>query len=133
MTMIPTLRQLVCCGLLAVMAAPVQAQEASPATGAVVRWLDKVSGAVSDLELRPGIERTEGRLTILLTECRYPVGDPSSNAYAYLTIYDQLYPGAAVFEGWMVADSPALNAMDHSRYDLWVLRCMTSEAEGTSP
>ncbi|MFC7704015.1 DUF2155 domain-containing protein [Plastorhodobacter daqingensis] len=102
------------------------AQEVLPGQGAVVRWLDKVSGAAVDVELQPGIEATQGRLIILLTECRYPAEDPSSNAFAYLTVYDQLYPDAAVFEGWMIADSPALNAMDHSRYDLWLLRCITS-------
>ncbi|MEZ5716636.1 MAG: DUF2155 domain-containing protein [Paracoccaceae bacterium] len=30
-----------------------------------------------------------------------------------------------IFTGWMVASSPALNAMDHRRYDVWVLRCIT--------
>ncbi|MGB0800115.1 MAG: DUF2155 domain-containing protein, partial [Planktomarina sp.] len=28
--------------------------------------------------------------------------------------------------GWMVASSPALNALEHPRYDIWVLRCKTS-------
>ncbi|MGB0439332.1 MAG: DUF2155 domain-containing protein [Paracoccaceae bacterium] len=31
-----------------------------------------------------------------------------------------------VFEGWIIASSPALNAMDHARYDVWVLRCNTA-------
>jgi len=30
-----------------------------------------------------------------------------------------------VFKGWMIASSPALNALDHPRYDVWVLRCIT--------
>ena len=33
-----------------------------------------------------------------------------------------------VFAGWMVASSPALSALDHARYDVWVLRCVTPEA-----
>ncbi len=111
---------------LAMLAAGAPAQEVSQGQGAVVRWLDKVSGIATDVELRPGIEATEGRLTILLRECRYPTEDPSSNAFGYLTIHDQFAPNAPVFEGWMIADSPALNAMDHSRYDLWLLRCITS-------
>ncbi|MGB1970407.1 MAG: DUF2155 domain-containing protein, partial [Paracoccaceae bacterium] len=32
------------------------------------------------------------------------------------------------FMGWMVASSPALNPLDHRRYDVWVLRCAMSEA-----
>jgi hypothetical protein len=35
-----------------------------------------------------------------------------------------------VFSGWMIASSPALNAMDHPRYDVWLLRCQTEAAEG---
>ncbi|MDA9980314.1 DUF2155 domain-containing protein, partial [Yoonia sp.] len=30
------------------------------------------------------------------------------------------------FAGWMLASAPALNAMDHPRYDVWALRCITS-------
>ena len=65
-----------------------------------------------------------GLLEVVLRECRYPVGDPSGNAYAFLTIREA---GVAqpVFEGWMVASSPALFPLDHPRYDVWVLRCTT--------
>ncbi|MFD1914285.1 DUF2155 domain-containing protein [Halodurantibacterium flavum] len=106
-------------------AAPATAQEVSQANAAVFRWLDKVSGVATDVEVPAGQEVTEGRLLISLRECRYPTEDPSSNAYAYLVVQDQLYPDSPVFEGWMIADSPALSALDHSRYDLWLLRCVT--------
>ena len=60
-----------------------------------------------------------------MKECRYPVGNPSGNAYASLEISETGKPGV-LFSGWMIASSPALNALDHSRYDIWVLRCITS-------
>ena len=28
-----------------------------------------------------------------------------------------------IFSGWMFADSPALNAVDHAVYDLWLDEC----------
>ena len=31
-----------------------------------------------------------------------------------------------VFTGWMFADSPALNAIDHAVYDIWLIDCKTS-------
>ena len=34
--------------------------------------------------------------------------------------------GQREFSGWMIASTPALSAMDHSRYDIWVMRCATS-------
>lgn len=31
-----------------------------------------------------------------------------------------------IFTGWMFADSPALNAVDHAVYDVWLIECKTS-------
>ncbi|WP_116598107.1 DUF2155 domain-containing protein [Primorskyibacter marinus] len=107
-------------------ASPAAAQEAvARAPGAVLRGLDKVSGAVSDLDMRNGERGGLGRLTITLRECRYPVGDPAGNAYAFLDIVEEGRQDP-VFSGWMIASAPALNPLDHARYDVWVLRCKTS-------
>ncbi len=95
------------------------------APGGVVRWLDKVSGQTGDVELSRGQAATVGRLTIGLDECRYPTEDGAKDAYAHLTIFDSLLNNAA-FSGWMIASSPALSALDNSRYDVWILRCLTS-------
>ena len=102
------------------------------AAGAMVRGLDKVSGALTDLEIATGASAKFGRLEITLGDCRYPADDPTSNAYAHLTIRDSLAANP-VFDGWMIASSPALNALDHSRYDVWLIRCNIPAAEGTSP
>lgn len=100
------------------------AEEAATARGGVVRWLDRVTGELADIDLSRGESAVRGRLTIQLDECRYPLADPASNAYAHLTITDSLL-AEPVFSGWMIASSPALSAMDHPRYDVWVLRCDT--------
>lgn len=93
--------------------------------GAVLRGLDKVNAEFYDIEILNGSSVRYERLVIDLGECRYPVDNPAGDAYAFLTIREE---GAAqpVFQGWMLASSPALNALDHSRYDVWVLRCKTS-------
>ena len=108
-------------------ALPAQAVEQSVARGdgAVLRALDKVEGRSRDLELLAGETGGLGNVEVTLRECRYPAADPASNAYAYLEIHD-LREDAPRFAGWMIADSPALNALDHARYDVWVLRCTTS-------
>ncbi|WP_082152426.1 DUF2155 domain-containing protein [Candidatus Rhodobacter oscarellae] len=95
------------------------------ASGAVVRALDRVSGALSDIEMMSGQTIGYGRLFVTLGECRYPESNPASNAFGYLAIRNKS-DGDTLFQGWMVASSPALNAMDHPRYDLWLLRCITS-------
>jgi hypothetical protein len=111
-----------------ILAGGVQAQEAptgmAEAGGALLRGLDKVAGTASDIQLSVGQTVEFGHITVTLRECRYPAEDPSSNAYAYLIIADK---GATepAFSGWMIADSPALSALDHQRYDVWVIRCKT--------
>lgn len=93
--------------------------------GARLKGLDKVSGEVSDVELSVGESTTIGRLEVRLAECRYPENNPTGEAYAWLEIRDMLRE-SDVFQGWMVASSPALNALDHARYDVWVIRCTTA-------
>jgi len=63
-----------------------------------------------------------GRLSVDLRECRYPAANPTGDAYAYLSVRD-VRTNAGLFDGWMIASAPALNALDHMRYDVWVLRC----------
>lgn len=99
------------------------------AGGAVVRALDRMSGAVVDMQLSNGESTGFGRLQITLGECRYPEDNPSGDAFAYLVIRTE-GEEVPIFEGWMIASSPALNAMDHPRYDVWVLNCRTSASDG---
>ncbi len=103
---------------------PVAAQDVAEAPGGEVRWLDKVSGEIADIDITRNQSVERGRLTIRMDECRYPVADPSSNAFAHLTIMDGARP-EPIFSGWMIASSPALSALDHPRYDVWLLRCTT--------
>jgi hypothetical protein len=103
--------------------APAMAQDlVQRGTGAVLRGLDKVNATVADLNVMSGDEVAFGSLVVQLSECRYPEGDPAGDAYAYLTINDAR-SGDALFSGWMLASSPALNALEHPRYDVWVLSC----------
>jgi hypothetical protein len=112
------------CGLLAG-AHPLRAEETENAPRAELRVLDKITGRVEDLALSVGETRNVGALQVTLGECRYPAANPAGDAYVELTIRDSRVP-APVFEGWMIASAPALSALDHPRYDVWALRCITS-------
>lgn len=94
-------------------------------SGARLKGLDTITGDVSDLEVAVGDTIRYERLQITLKECRYPQGNISSDAFAYLVIQDERSQ-TPNFEGWMIASSPALSALEHPRYDVWVTRCTTS-------
>lgn len=104
------------------LAAPAVAQDVAEATGARLRLLDKLTGEITDMTLADGESQTVARLTVRVDACRYPADNPTADAFAHVTVHDTAAE-APVFDGWMVASSPALSALDHPRYDVWVLRC----------
>jgi hypothetical protein len=111
--------------MLALCAAPALAQQTSDGQGAILRALDKTSGTTVDLSIPNGQIGRIGRLSVVLNECRYPAGNPSGDAYAEMEV-SEIGRDGVVFSGWMIASAPALNAMEHQRYDIWVMRCITS-------
>ena len=119
------MKTLLAIGACLFLASGAVAQEVASAPGAVLRWLDKVSGVTTEVDVATGQTVPMGRLKVTLGDCRYPVDDPSSNAFAHLAITDTATGGAA-FDGWMIASSPALSALDDPRYDVWLVRCSIS-------
>ena len=124
MSLVPAMRGAVA-ALALLLAGPVVAQEVISAPGGVLRALDKTSGDALDIEMTVGQPRQLGRLEIVMSDCRYPSGNPSGNAYALLEIAETGKEGV-IFSGWMIASAPALSALEHPRYDVWVIRCTTS-------
>jgi hypothetical protein len=114
------LPQFLVLGLLA--AGQSSAMAMSDAPGAKLRLLDKLTGAITDMDLSNGQSQSVGKLTVMLDSCRYPTGNQTAEAEAHVTVIDASSTTPA-FNGWMIASSPALSALDHPRYDVWVMRC----------
>ncbi len=92
---------------------------------ALLRGLDRINGTAQDIVIAVGETVTYERLEVTLLACRYPRGDINSDAFAQLIIQD-VREEVPRFIGWMFASSPALSALDHPRYDVWVLNCQSS-------
>ncbi len=101
---------------------PGGAMDMAIAKGAQVRVLDKLTGQLSDVDLATGESQNFGKLTVQVNECRYPADNQTAEAEVHLTVLDSAV-AEPVFRGWMIASSPALSALDHPRYDVWVMRC----------
>jgi hypothetical protein len=118
------------CALAAIWAtSPAQAIQMDEA---VLQGLDKITARVSTIKVAVGQTVTFGSLQITLRACdKRPPEEPPESA-AFLQVVEQK-PGetqaVARFSGWMFASSPALSAMEHPVYDLWVLDCESSAAE----
>lgn len=94
-----------------------------PRAGALLRGLDKMTGRASDIPVMVGESVQYERLTIALDACRVPQEGETQDAYAFMQITDSREDEPR-FSGWMIASSPALIAMDHPRYDIWVSDCL---------
>jgi len=89
--------------------------------------LDKVTARTMTFEADVGSTLRFGPLYIRVQKCKKtsPIEKPESAAFLQIWEVD---PGAEpewVFSGWMFSSSPALSAMDHPIYDVWVLDCLT--------
>ena len=91
----------------------------------VLRGLEKTTARISQIEGRVDRALAFGTLAITVKACRKrPPEEPPENA-AFLEIIDTRpeQTPVVVFSGWMVSSSPALSAMEHPVYDVWVLEC----------
>ena len=92
---------------------------------AVLRTLDKITARMSTEEVFIDDMIELGNLRVTPRRClkNPPTETPESSAF--LEIYElpkNLEP-SPVFQGWMFASSPALNAMEHPVFDVWLLDC----------
>ena len=113
------------CLALILSTASAGAQQVSEAPGVQLRGIDKINGEIFNITLPAGGEVQLERINIRLNSCRYPVGNPAGDAFASLEV-TEISSQQVIFSGWMIASSPALSAMEHPRYDVWVMRCTTS-------
>ncbi|WP_262691773.1 DUF2155 domain-containing protein [Kordiimonas aestuarii] len=94
----------------------------------VLRALDKITARITEIELPIGEEGHFGTLALKARYCRTrpPIEPPETFAYLEIDDIKRHDVRERVFEGWMVASSPALNALEHPVYDVWVINCKMS-------
>ena len=96
----------------------------------MLRTLDKVTAITEDYRVAVGDELRYGSLLISVKNCQKTPPEEIPETYAFIQI-DDLKLGSQredakqerVFSGWMLSSSPAISALDHSVYDVWVLAC----------
>ncbi|MBI2256880.1 MAG: DUF2155 domain-containing protein [Proteobacteria bacterium] len=117
----------ICFGLAGLSGMPVAS--AVPGDFVVLRAMDKITARVSTITVPVGGSVKFGSLQITAKACDKHPPEETPEASAFLDVVEEK-PGEAPqsrFDGWMFASSPALSALEHPVYDLWVLDC-TNEA-----
>ena len=112
---------------------------------AVFAALDKVTARISRFEVPLNETVKFGALKVTPRICfsRPPTEPPKTTSF--VEVDEILLDGAEkrIFTGWMFAESPGLNAVEHPVFDVWLTDCqkpkgfiaqqLTPGAEGASP
>jgi hypothetical protein len=101
---------------------------ADPYDTVILETLDKISARVSRVEVPVGTTITFGSLKITPRHCdkRPPEETPESSVFIEIVEEFPDEQPKLEFSGWMFASSPALSALDHPVYDVWVVDCKNS-------
>lgn len=96
----------------------------------VLRTLDKVTARTKDFTVPIGDTLTYGSLEIDAVHCESRPPEDLPETFAFLKIRDNRQDGSGqksesetVFSGWMFMTRPAVHALDHGVYDVWVVGC----------
>jgi hypothetical protein len=95
---------------------------------AILRALDKNTGRAVNLSAPAGGPVNFGTLTIAARYCYTVPPEEPPETSAFIQIDDRernVGDPVRIFSGWMFASSPAINALEHGVYDVWVINCNT--------
>ena len=112
---------------LAFAVAPANAQPMAHPV-ATLAGLDKITGRITRFDVYIDETVLFGALEITPRACYDRPSTETQRISAFLEVDQRSLTGTSkrIFTGWMFADSPALNAVDHAVYDVWLIECKTS-------
>ncbi|NQV46851.1 MAG: DUF2155 domain-containing protein [Rhodospirillaceae bacterium] len=101
----------------------------------ILQGMDKVTARVTTIEAPVGDTVRFGVLEIIARTCdkRPPEETPESASFLDIWEIKPGEPATSIFRGWMFASSPALSALEHPVYDVWVLDCANIESTKPQP
>lgn len=115
---------------LSILFLSVQAMSADISTQKMLlRGVDKITGRVRTMQAMVGSPLTFGTLTIIPERCLTKPQEEMPENAAFLRVFESNKENEkkSVFKGWMFSSNPALSAMEHPIYDVWLLHCINND------
>ena len=116
----------------ALLAGSVCAASAEPIANpiAIFNGLDKITGITTTFEVRIGEQKRFGGLVVTPSVCNTrPVTEqPKTMAFVRVDELQADKSRKTIFSGWMYAENPGLNAVEHPIYDVWLNGCSDPNA-----
>lgn len=103
---------------------------------AVLQGLDKPNARVQTFSVQVGHNATFGPLNVKVRACKKAPPEETPESVAFVEVDDPRVKDVSrqnLYRGWMFASSPALSALEHPIYDVWVLDCKNSATKAASP
>lgn len=116
---------------------------------AVFSALDKVTATIKKLEVPLGTTVDFGALKVTPRVCYSRPATEAPKTTSFVEVDELQLDGQQkrIFTGWMFAESPGLNAVEHPVFDVWLTECQkpknavaqrapqagTGDAEGAAP
>jgi hypothetical protein len=97
---------------------------------AVFAGLDKITGLTTSFEVKIGEEGRFGGLLVKPDACysREITEEPKTTSFVEVDELEGDKSRKRIFSGWMFAESPGLNAVEHPVYDVWLTGCRDPNA-----
>jgi hypothetical protein len=97
---------------------------------ALFSGLDKITGVTTSFEINVGEEKQFGYLFVKPEVCysRPVTEEPKTAAFIKVDVQGSDGKRNVIFSGWMFAESPGLNAVEHPIFDVWLTGCKDPNA-----
>ncbi len=133
---IPVLRISLLALCLGAAMAPAGAQEEKIANRVAEFYgLDKITGSIHtfDVYIDETVEFGALQVTPRVCHSRPATETPKTTAFVEVDERTLELQIRRIFTGWMFADSPGLNAVEHPIYDIWLKDCKMETDEAPPP
>ena len=118
------MKRLLVLALLAGLASPAAAETISNPI-ASFSGLDKITGRITNFDVYMDETVQFGALQITPRVCYTRPPTETQRTSVFIEVDQVSLKGGSerIFTGWMFAESPALNPIDHPVYDIWLVDC----------
>ena len=107
---------------------------------AVIGVLDKRQGKAESFSLKPGERFRFGRISGILRSCETSKPYERKQSAAYVQVDEQgqalagrTPPPKRIFSGWLFAEAPSRNPVEHPVYDVWLKSCTMYAPDTPAP
>ncbi len=119
------------CGVVGASVAHAQSQRIENAV-AVFSALDKVTATIEKLEVPIGETTAFAALKVTPRVCLTSPATDQPKTTSFVQVEETQLDGSEsrIFSGWMFAESPGLNAVEHPVFDVWLTGCKGPASRG---